>query len=321
MKCSACGVENPDGNEFCGGCGADLTPGSPPVVPENVGVPSPAPGAPAAPAPVAAPQYAAAPAAAPQYTAPAATAPKKKLTGPIVAIAAGLVLLLLLSCCIGGYLLFRKKPVKTEKTETKTEIVVKPEIGRGEIVISKEKGFPTAMDALADVADQFYQGKDWWYVVVTEEDNRVEYYITPDETTYDKGVVIDLQDGEWFSSDIYTVDMSKINVEKTEPTDEEVTPEAWAAWTVNEFMLAIQEGRTDDAYNLTAPPLSDLDITQLPTDWKDIEYIGAESTDEGDVVVIFVITWDDNSTENVAALVIPGDDGWYVSDMGSADTQ
>lgn len=319
MKCSACGAENPDGNEFCGECGTALQPVSSPAVAQNAEAVPPAPGVPAAPAPVAAPQYAA-PAAAPQYAAAPAAAPKKKLTGPIVAIAAGLVLLLLLSCCIGGYLLLRKKPVETEKTETNTEIVVKPEVGRGEIVISKEKGFPTAMDALADVADQFYQGKDWWYVVVTEEDNRVEYYITPDETTYDKGVVIELTDSEWFSTDVYTVDMSKVNIEKTEPTgDEDITPEAWAAWTVNEFMVAIQEGRMDDAYDLTAPPLSDLDITQLPTDWKDIEYIGAESTEEGDVVVIFVITWEDNSTENVGALVIPGDDGWYVSDMGSAD--
>ncbi len=321
MKCSACGAENPDGKEFCGDCGADLTPDSPPVVPENVEVPSPAPEVVAAPTPVAAPQPVAAYAApAPQYAATPAAAPKKKLTGPIVAIAAGLVLLLLLSCCIGGFLLFKKKPVKTEKTETKTEIVVKPEIGRGEIVISKEKGFSTAMDALSDVAEQFYQGKDWWYVALNEADDRVEYYITPDETTYDKGVVIELKEGEWFSTDIYTVDMSKVKVQEDPPANtDDLTPEEWAAWSVNEFMIAIQEGRVDDARDLAAPPLSESDLSQIPGDWTDIEYLGAEAGETGDVAVVFTITWADGTKENAGAVVVPEGDGWYVSQLGSLD--
>lgn len=316
MKCPACGVENPEDKDFCGDCGARL--------PEEVAAPAappaeaPAPAAPAYQAPP--PAYQTPPAGA--YAPPAPAAPKKKLSGPVIAIVAGVLVLCALSCCIGGFLVF--KPEKPEKkTEDPTKIVVKEEPNRGKIEISKEQGFETSMDALTDVAQQYYQGEDWWYLALSEEDDQAEYYITPDETTYDKGVILERRDDEWFVTDIYTVDMSQVEVtpeeDPTTENTEDITPEEWAAWTVNELLTALTEGRIEDAYTFTMQPLSDYDLSEFTGQIDSWEFLGAEVQDDGSVVVLWTMYWTDGTSNNVGGIVQAGDEAWYVSDMASAE--
>jgi hypothetical protein len=317
MKCPVCSVENPDGKEFCGDCGAPLPePVAPATVEAPAPTPTPATPAAAAPAPTPAPQYQP-PAAAQPVAAPAAST-KFKLTAPIALILAGVILLGLIGCGVGAFLIF-KKPAKTVITEDPTKIVVKEEPGRGEIVIRKEKGFGTAMEALADLAEQFYKGADWYSVIVSEEDARVEYYITPDETTYDKGVVIELKDVGWLVTDTYTVDMSKIQIKEEPPKkDDEYPPEVWAAYAVDQLLTALKEGRYDDALAMTTQPLSDTDLTQIPTNWTNIEYVGSNAQEDGNYIVIFTITWEGGTDESAGAIVMPTtDQGWLISQLGS----
>ncbi|MBN1192805.1 MAG: zinc ribbon domain-containing protein [Coriobacteriia bacterium] len=299
MNCPACGAENPANQEFCDSCGAHL--------PHEV--------APPAAPPVEPPPIPASPSPAPTPPAPSPTPPKKKLTGPVIGIVAALVLLCALGCCIGSFALFND-----DSTDGEDTVVVDEESDRGRIEISEERGFATSMDALEDAADQYYRGDDWWYLEISTEDDYEEYYITPDEATYDKGVIIERRNREWFVTDVYTVDMSQVALQETEPTSEEdTTPEEWAVWTVNEFMTAISEGRVDDAYALTTTPMSDYDLSALPNTYTNVEFIGAELQRDDSVIVIFTLTWEDDSTENVAATCVAENSSWYVSDMGSAD--
>jgi hypothetical protein len=93
VDCTSCGKANPDGNQFCTGCGAPMTAAAPPPVAPTPVAPTYAP-----PPSAAAPGYAPAPAYAPPvaYAAPQAPAPKKK-RGCIIAVA--IVAFLLLCCC------------------------------------------------------------------------------------------------------------------------------------------------------------------------------------------------------------------------------
>ncbi|MDO8847104.1 MAG: hypothetical protein Q7W51_01775 [Coriobacteriia bacterium] len=259
-----------------------------------------------------------APSAQPTYSAPPATPPKKK-TGMIIAIVAGVILLCILGCCVTLFFI----PDDETTTDDENSIVVEQEGERGRIEISEEQGFESSMDALTDVADQYYRGEDWWYVEITMEDGYEEYYITPDEATYDKGVILESRNGEWFATDVYTVDMTQVAIEEgaDEPATDTtaLTAEEAAAWTVNEMLLAIMEGRIDDAYTFTTTPLYDYDLSELTGEYTDWEFLGAEIQEDGSAVVLFTMYWSDGTTENVGALLVVGDEGWYVSDIGSAD--
>ena len=289
MDCPACGARNPDDKEFCGDCGTHL------------------PGAaiPAQPTP---PQ---------QYAPVPPTPPKKKRTGTIIAIVAAIILLCAFSCCM---LLF---VLPGDSDPDGGDIVVEAEDGRGRIEIKEEQGFESSMKALEDVADQYYRGDEWWYLVIGEEDDYEEYYITPDEATYDKGVILEKRNEQWFVSDVYTVDMSQVAIEEGEDepaTDTaDLSDEEAAAWTVNELLLAILDGRMDDAYDLTTTPLYDYDLSELTGQYDDWEFIGAEIQNDGSVMVIVTLHWVDDTQENVAALVVAENGTWYVSDLGSAD--
>lgn len=335
MDCPACGAENPDGKEFCGDCGAHLTTGEPH---EDQATPTDAPG-PTEPyeEPPTLPdspyvettaipheQYAATPVAplVASYEQPAQTPPApppKKKTGLIIGIVAGVVLLCILGCCITLFLI----PTDDETTSNGT-VVSEAEGERGRIEISEEEGFASSMDALTDVADQYYRGDDWWYLEIAIEDDYEEYYITPDETTYDKGVILEKRNGEWFVTDVYTVDMSQVAVEEGTGTGEgaaasDLSDEDAAAMTVDAMLVAIMEGRIDDAYALTTTPLYDYDLSVLTGEYTDWEFLGAEIQDDGSAVVIFTMYWSDGTTENVGALGVREEGTWYVSDIGSAD--
>lgn len=254
----------------------------------------------------------------PTYGTPPAPPPKKK-TGLIIGIVAGVVLLCVLGCCITLFLI----PTDDETTTNDT-VVSEAEGERGRIEISEEEGFASSMDALTDVADQYYRGDDWWYLEIAIEDDYEEYYITPDETTYDKGVIIEKRNGEWFVTDVYTVDMSQVAVEEGTGTGEgaaasDLSEEDAAAMTVDAMLVAIMEGRIDDAYALTTTPLYDYDLSVLTGEYTDWEFLGAEIQDDGSAVVIFTMYWSDGTTENVGALVVREEGTWYVSDIGSAD--
>jgi hypothetical protein len=333
MKCPACGADNPDDKEFCGDCGVHLTPEQtaaeaagvpePPYV-ETTAIPHEQYAAATAPPPVETNQGAyqpqpqptqpvyQQPAYAPPPSAPPAAPPKKK-TGLIIAIVAGVVLLCLLGCCITLFL------IPTDDTTDDTNVTQDDD----QIVISAEEGFASSMDALSDVADQYYRGDDWWYLEIAIEDDYEEYYITPDETTYDKGVILEKRNGEWFVTDVYTVDMSQVAVEEgTGTTDTDttgMTDEEAAATAVDTLLLAIMEGRMEDAYAVTTSPLYDYDLSVLTGEYTGWEFLGAEMQEDSSVVVVFTMYWSDGTTENVGALVVPGDLAWYVSDMGSAD--
>jgi hypothetical protein len=320
MKCPSCGAENPDGKEFCGDCGAKLPDEVPAAVPEPPAAP------PVAPPPAYTPP-ATAPVAPPAYTAPVApvapvpAAPKKKLTGPVIAIVVGVLLLCCISCGIGGLFLFKDNGKTTEDTDPKKTIVVDDkEKDRGKISISKEQGFAEPMDALSDIAQQYYKGADWWYVTIAEEDAKVEYYITPDETTYDKGIIVEKTGDEWFVTDIYTVDMTQVEPPTTEPADEtDVTPEEYAAYVVDQLLTALYEGRVDDAYAYTMQPLSDYDLSELSGQFDSWEFLGADEQDDGSVVVLLTMYWSDGTQNNVGAQCQWGDTDMYVSDMASAE--
>ena len=256
----------------------------------------------------------------PSYGTPPAAPPKKK-TGLIIGIVAGVILLCILGCCITLFLI----PTDDETTTTDEDtIVVEAEGERGRIEISEEEGFTDSMDALTDVADQYYRGEDWWYIEIAVEDDYEEYYITPDEATYDKGVILEQRNGEWFVTDVYTVDMSQVAVEEGTGTGEEaaasdLSDEDAAALTVDAMLVAIMEGRIDDAYALTTTPLYDYDLSVLTGEYTDWEFLGVEIQEDGSAVVIFTMYWSDGTTENVGALVLLEGGTWYVSDIGSAD--
>lgn len=247
--------------------------------------------------------------------------PPKKKTGLIIALVAGVILLCIIGCCVTLSLI----PTDDETTTTDEDtIVVEAEGERGRIEISEEEGFADSMDALTDVADQYYRGEDWWYIEIAIEDDYEEYYITPDETTYDKGVILEQRNGEWFVSDVYTVDMSQVAVEEGTGTGEEaaasdLSDEDAAALTVDAMLVAIMEGRIDDAYALTTTPLYDYDLSVLTGEYTDWEFLGVEIQEDGSAVVIFTMYWSDGTTENVGALVLLEEGTWYVSDIGSAD--
>lgn len=264
------------------------------------------------------------PPAQPAYQQPATPppAPPKKKTGLIIGIVAGVVLLCLLGCCIT--LFFIPTDDETTTTEDENTIVVEAEGERGKIEISEEQGFASSMDALSDVADQYYRGDDWWYVEIAIEDDYEEYYITPDEATYDKGVILEKRDNEWFVTDVYTVDMSQVAVEEGTGTGDEtvttnLTPEEAAATAVDTLLLAILDGDMETAYAVTTTPLFDYDLSVLTGEYTDWEFLGAEIQEDGSAVVIFTMYWSDGTTENVGALVVLEGDTWLVSDMGSAD--
>lgn len=256
----------------------------------------------------------------PTYGTPPAAPPKKK-TGLIIGIVAGVILLCILGCCITLFVI----PTDDETTTTDEDtIVVEAEGERGRIEISEEEGFADSMDALTDVADQYYRGEDWWYIEIAVEDDYEEYYITPDEATYDKGVILEQRNGEWFVTDVYTVDMSQVAVEEGTGTGEEaaasdLSDEDAAALTVDAMLVAIMEGRIDDAYALTTTPLYDYDLSVLTGEYTDWEFLGVEIQEDGSAVVIFTMYWSDGTTENVGALVLLEGGTWYVSDIGSAD--
>ena len=256
----------------------------------------------------------------PAYTSVPPAAPPKKKTGLVIGIVAGIVALCLLGCCITLFFI----PTDEETTTTDNTIVVEAEGERGKIEISEEQGFADPMDALGDVAEQYYRGADWWYVEIAIEDDYEEYYITPDEATYDKGVILEKRDDEWFVSDVYTVDMSQVAVEEgtgadTSVVTSDLAPEDAAAVAVDAMLVAIMEGRTDDAYALTTSPLYDYDLSVLTGEYTDWEFLGAEIQEDGSAVVIFTMYWSDGTTENVGALVLQEGDAWLVSDIGSAD--
>lgn len=363
MDCPACGAANPDDKEYCGDCGAHLETGELPAGQEPSPVPdSPyiettaipheqytatpvvpptgtyEPSAHQAPptygqqpptyeqppaqatyqAPPAQPTYQAPPAQ-PTYAAPPAVPPKKR-TGLIIGIVAGAILLCILGCCLTLFLV----PTDDETITGEDTIVVEAEGERGRIEISEEQGFASSMDALTDVADQYYRGEDWWYVEIAVEDEYEEYYITPDEATYDKGVILEMRGDEWFVTDVYTVDMSQVAVEEGTGTGDvaaasDLSDEDAAAMAVDAMLVAIMEGRIDDAYALTTTPLYDYDLSELTGEYNDWEFLGAEIQDDGSAVVLFTMYWSDGTTENVGALVLDEGGAWLVSDIGSAD--
>ncbi|MRS12541.1 MAG: zinc ribbon domain-containing protein [Actinobacteria bacterium] len=289
MNCPACGALNPDGKEFCGDCGAHL--------PHDAVAAGPAAETPPPP-------------------------PPKKKTGLIIGIAAGVLALCLLGCCITLFLIPTDDTTDTTSADSDT-IVVEAEGERGKIVIHPEQGFSDSMDALTDVADQYYRGADWWYLEIVIEGEKEEYYITPDETTYDKGVILEKRDGEWFVTDVYTVDMSQIAVEEgtdtTADTTTASTPEEGAATAVNALLLAMMEGRIDDAYAVSTPPMSDYDLSVFTGEFTDWEFLGADVQDDSSVVVLFTMTWSDATQSNAAAVVIEDSGAWYVSDMSDTE--
>lgn len=355
MNCPACGAENPEGKEFCGDCGAHLAQDAVPAEPEGTPDPVPAgdddghsniPESPyvqttaipheqyaagSVPQPPAQQAYqAASPPAPPQYQAAQPTyaqaspaAPPKKKTGLIIGLVAGVILLCVLGCCITLFFI----PTDDETTTTgedENTLVVEAEGERGKIEISEEQGFADSMDALSDVAEQYYRGEDWWYVEITLEDDYEEYYITPDEATYDKGVILEKRDDEWFVVDVYTVDMSQVAVEEgsgadTSAATSDLAPEDAAAMAVDGMLVAIMEGRLEDAYTFTTAPLYDYDLSVLTDSYTSWEFLGAEIQDDGSAVVLFTMHWSDGTTENVGALVLKEGDAWLVSDIGSAD--
>lgn len=319
MNCPACGAENPEDKEFCGDCGAHLPQETPYV--QATAIPHEQYAAGAVPPPQVPAQPAYQPAQ-PTYTPTPPAAPPKKKTGLIVGIVAGVILLCIAGCCITLFFI----PTDDETTTTDEDqntIVVEAEGERGKIEISEERGFADSMDALTDVADQYYRGDDWWFIEIALEDDYEEYYITPDEATYDKGVILEKRDDEWFVVDVYTVDMSQVAVEEGSGGDSTATgdlaPEDAAAMAVDAMLVAIMEGRLEDAYALTTSPLYDYDLSVLTGSYTDWEFLGAEIQDDGSAVVIFTMYWSDGTTENVGALVFQESGVWLVSDIGSAD--
>ena len=115
MECTKCGAKNDDANRFCGSCGAELTAAEPvgektaQILGATVALPVAAP-------PPAAPPPAPPEAAAPQYVAPRPVAPPPPLpatpsaaaaprsSGPMIALAAVCVVLLLLIGALAGRL-------------------------------------------------------------------------------------------------------------------------------------------------------------------------------------------------------------------------
>ncbi len=330
MKCPACGAENPEGKEFCGDCGARLPHEDATAIPHEQYAaaavpPPPSMPQPASPAqPPAPPTYTTTqPPAQPAYTQIPPPAPPKKKTGLVVGIVAGVILLCVMGCCITLFFIPTDDETTTTDGDGKTT-VVEAEGERGKIEISEEQGFADSMDALGDVAEQYYRGEDWWYVEISLEDDYEEYYITPDETTYDKGVILEKRGDEWFVVDVYTVDMSQVAVEEgsgadTSAATSDLAPEDAAAIAVDGMLVAIMEGRLEDAYTFTTAPLYDYDLSVLTDSYTSWEFLGAEIQDDGSAVVLFTMYWSDGTTENVGALVLQEGDAWLVSDIGSAD--
>jgi hypothetical protein len=295
------------------------------------GAAPPPPVDPQYPAPPAQPQYGATPPpvqaqyqpAQPPYAPAPPAAPPKKKTGLIIAIVAGVVLLLVMGCCITLFFIPTDEETTTTSEDSNT-IVVEAEGERGKIEISEEQGFADSMDALGDVAEQYYRGADWWYVEIAVEDDYEEYYITPDEATYDKGVILEKRDDEWFVVDVYTVDMSQVAVEEgsgagASAVTSDLAPEDAAAMAVDAMLVAIMDGRLEEAYSLTTTPLSGYDLSVLTGSYTDWEFLGAEIQEDGSAVVLFTMYCTDDTPENVGALVLQEGDVWLVSDIGSAD--
>lgn len=340
MDCPACGARNPEDKEFCGDCGAHLSQETP-AEPEGIQV-SPAEtgetehsNIPESPyvqtTAIPHEQYAAGtvppvpqPPAQPAYAPAPPAAPPKKKTGLVIGIVAGVILLCIMGWCITLFLIPTGEETPTTTGGDENTLVVEAEGERGKIEISEEQGFTDSMDALGDVAEQYYRGEDWWYVEIALEDDYEEYYITPDEATYDKGVILEKRDDEWFVVDVYTVDMSQVAVEEgsgadTSAATSDLAPEDAAAIAVDGMLVAIMEGRLEDAYTFTTTPLYDYDLSVLTDSYTGWEFLGAEIQDDGSAVVLFTMYWSDGTAENVGALVVQEGDAWLVSDLGSAD--
>jgi hypothetical protein len=317
MRCPVCGTEDPTPAEFCASCGAPLPhPAEPPQARTEapVGVtPTTAPVPRAYPAPSA-------------YPPPAAHATsddlpievqERRFKNILGAVIVGVLAVAIVGGGIAAYVLTRDKDENDPRTTSKKE--------EGKALdIRTERGFETSLDALSDAGTQYYgEDAEWWYYPLVEEDDIAEYWLGTNDGEWERGVIVEARDGEWFVSDTYTVDPQ--DVEPEDPAEGDVTAEEAAAWALNEFIISMYEGRYEDMMAVTSSPLSEFAPEELveifaPADLTDFEITGAEAYDDGTAIVAFTLGYSDGTYYEIGAICTLGDDGYYyVSDIGELE--
>lgn len=317
MRCPVCGTEDSTPAEFCASCGAPL----PRATEPQQARPDAAPGQ----GPVAAPVTPPYPVPS-AYPTPAAhvtaddlpvEVQERRFKNILGAVIVGVLAVAIVGGGIAAYVLTRDKDEKDPQVASKKE--------EGEkLDIRTERGFDTALDALSDAGVQYYgEDAEWWYYPLVEEDDIAEYWLGTSDGDWERGVILEARNDEWFVSDTYTVNPQ--DVEPEDPAGDDVTAEEAAAWALNEFILAMYEGRYEDMMAVTSSPLSEFAAEELveifaPADLTDFEITGAEAYDDGTAIVAFNLGYSDGTFYEIGAICTLGDDGYYyVSDIGELE--
>lgn len=234
-QCPRCGAGYNEGDTFCGSCGNDLRVAQRPAVP--MPVPPQQPAYPPQPYPAQQqPAYGQAPA-------------KKKRTGLVIGIVAG-VLVLCGACSaagVVGYLWFIPAKNAITKTETSGGPATSADSGApaasGDATGEAQTGAQTSLEALKARLPE-----GWVYELTAERPTMKAYRAGPPASEWASAYVVEKGSSGW------TVTSEEpYNAAEGEPAAQDDSKAA--ADLVKQFRTAIKEGRTSEAQAMTIDPL------------------------------------------------------------------